>query len=116
MSRRRIGIAAIVVVAVGLTGIGWWWAESHFDSRRFDACHWEGSTLVLEWTYGLGQVVRPQVDVRSADHVVVDLEIRQKPGTYEAIGLRGTLRSGVYGGPMPVREPDGQEVACPRSG
>lgn len=109
-------LPALLAVALTVTAIGWWRAESAArDNGRFEACRWEGSTLVLEWTYGLGQVVSPHVDVRSADRVVVSLELRQEAGTYPAIGLPGRLRLGVYEGPIEVRSPDGDVVVCPQS-
>jgi len=111
-------LPALLTVALTVTATGWWRAESDAlgpNSGRFMVCRWEGSTLVLEWTYGLGQVVSPHVDVRSDDRVVVSLELRQEAGTYPAIGLPGTLRFGVYGGPMEVRDPDGDVVVCPQS-
>lgn len=111
-------LPALLTIALTATAVGWWRAESDAfgpESGRFEACRWEGSTLVLEWTYGLGQVVSPHVDVRPRDRVVVSLELRQDAGTYPAIGLPGTLRLGVYGGPMPVENPEGDAVACPKS-
>jgi hypothetical protein len=112
-------IAAILAATLGVFALVWWRAESTpyaLDNSRFSACRWEGTTLVLEWTYGLGQVVTPQVDVRPPEHVAVGLELRQEAGSYPAIALPGTLRMGVYGGPKPVRDPDGSELECPRTG
>jgi hypothetical protein len=118
VSRRGLILPALLTLALGVTALGWWRAESDsyvLDGARFEACRWEESTLVLQWTHGLGQVVSPHVDVRSADHVVVGLELRQEPGSYPAIGLPGTLRLAVYGGPMPVSYPDGTALECATS-
>ena len=111
-------LPALLTVALVVTAIGWWRAESDafgLGSGRFEACRWEESTLVLEWTSGAGQVASPRVDARSADRVVVSLELRQEAGTYPAIGLPGTLRLAVYGGPMEVTNPSGDVVVCPQS-
>lgn len=118
MSRRGLILPALLTVALGVTALGWWRAESDsylLDGARFEACRWEETTLVLQWTHGLGQVVRPHVDVRPTDHVVVGLELRQEAGSYPSIGLSGTLRLAVYGGQLPVRDPDGTELECPQS-
>lgn len=105
-----------MTVALGVTAFGWWRAESDSYARDFGACRWEESTLVLEWTSGLGQLVSPHVDARPADHVVVGLEVRQAAGMYPSIGLPGSVRALVHGGPKPVKDPDGRELACPSSG
>ena len=111
-------LPALLTLALVVTAIGWWRAESDafgVSNGRFEACRWEQSTLVLDWTSGAGQVASPHVDARSADRVVVSLELRQEAGTYPAIGLPGTLRLVVYGGPMEVRDPNGDPIECAQS-
>ena len=111
-------LPALLAIALVVTAIGWWRAESDafgVNNGRFEACRLEESTLVLEWTSGAGQVVSPRVDARSAGRVVVSLELRQEPGDYPAIGLPGTPRLAVYGGPMEVTDPNGDVVVCPQS-
>ena len=84
MSRRGVNLPALLAVALGVTSLGWWRAESNsyvLDDAGSEACRWEKSTLLLQWTYGLGQVVSPHVDVRPADHVVVGPELVQEAGS-----------------------------------
>ena len=75
-------LPALLTLALVVTAIGWWRAESDafgVSNGRFEACRWEQSTLVLDWTSGAGQVASPHVDARSADRVVVSLGSAKKP-------------------------------------
>lgn len=107
-----IGLLAIGLV---ITSIGWYRSERSegTDDGRFGSCRFEGSTLVLTYTYGANQLISPSVDTRGSD-IVIKLNTRTGEGITPAIGLSGEARFGFFGEPKTVRYEDGKELTCPR--
>ena len=112
----RMRIAHYVVtglLAVGLvvTSIGWY-LSAHPGGERFESCHWEGSHLVLAYTYGVGDAVSTMVHP-VGDHVEAQLRIHEAGGNHIALSLGGEATYPVSGGPLPVKYPNGAELNCP---
>jgi len=76
------------------------------------ACHLEGNTVVLDYTYRSGDRVGPFFDLR--DGVVV-AGVRVKPShrTQAGESLRGQARFALVDPPRAVRNPDGSDLPCP---
>src|SRR6185312_16012664 len=61
-------VGAVLVVALAVTSIGWY-LSAHPGGTRFESCHWDGSDLVLGYTYGIGDTVRTLVNPQGDDVV-----------------------------------------------
>lgn len=112
----RMRILQYVVIALlgaGLVvaGIGWY-LSAHPGGERFESCHWEGSTLVLGYSYGSGDTVSTMVRP-DGDHVKAQLRIDEPGGDRTAQTLMGEARYPVSGGPLPVQYANGAELNCP---
>jgi hypothetical protein len=68
--------------------------------------------VVLGYNYGVGDTVSTMVHPEG-DHVVAQLRIDRAGGAEPAIALAGEARYPVFGGPLPVRYPNGAELDCP---
>ena len=105
------GVVVVLVVALGVTSIGWY-LSAHPGGVRFESCHWQGDDLVLGYTYGSGDTVSTMVHP-AGDHVVAQLRVDRADGAQPAIALSGEARYPVSGGPMRVRYPNGADMNCP---
>jgi hypothetical protein len=104
-------VTAVLGVALVVTSIGWY-LSAHPGGERFESCHWEGDTVVLAYSYGVGDTVSTMVQP-DGDHVVVQLRIDDAGGTRPAVALAGEARYSVWGGPHPVEYPNGAALNCP---
>ncbi len=105
------GVVAVLVVALGVTSIGWY-LSAHPGGVRFESCHWEGSDLVLGYTYGSGDTVSTMVHP-AGDHVVAQLQVHEGGGATTMQALTGQATYPISGGPLPVKYPNGAELNCP---
>jgi hypothetical protein len=105
-------VGALLGVGLVVTSIGWY-LSAHPGGVRFESCHWEGSDLVLGYTYGSGDTVSTMVQP-SNDHVVAQLRVDEGDGDHTST-LSGESRYPVSGGPRPVEYPNGAELNCPAS-
>lgn len=105
-----VGLTGLALV---VTSVGWYRSAAAGAEQRFDSCHFEGETLVLGFAYGANQAVEPRIDSRGGD-VVVSLRTHAGSGDTPDVGLLGEARFAVFGGPAPVRYPDGEQLSCPR--
>src|SRR5205823_1929526 len=110
---RILRYAGISLLDVGLrvTSIGWD-LSAHPGGERFESCHWEGSHLVLGYTYGSGDTVSTMVHP-AGDHVVAQLQIDRAGGPTTLQALTGQATYSVSVGPLPVEYPSGSELKCP---
>jgi hypothetical protein len=101
------------LLALGLlvTSVGWYRSASAGDYQRFDSCSFDGTTLVLSYSYGANQMISPSVDTRGPD-VVVALESEVGEGPTPAIALHGEARFVMFGAQTTIRYPDGQALNC----
>lgn len=104
------GVVVVLVIALGVTSIGWY-LSAHPGGVRFESCHWEGENLVLGYTYGSGDTVSTMVHP-SGDHVVAQLRVDEGNNSTDQ-GLTGKATYPISGGPLPVRYPNGAELNCP---
>ena len=104
-------VMGLLAVGLVVTSIGWY-LSAHPGGERFESCHWEGSTLVLGYTYGSGDTVSTMVHP-SGDHVVAQLRVDEAGGSGTDSGLTGEAHYPVSGGPLPVKYPNGAELNCP---
>jgi hypothetical protein len=104
-------VGAVLVVALAVTSIGWY-LSAHPGGTRFESCHWDGSDLVLGYTYGIGDTVRTLVNPQG-DDVVAQLRVDEGGGDHTTQVLTGESRFAISGGPRPVRYPNGAELNCP---
>ena len=104
-------VAAVLVVAVVVTSIGWY-LSAHPGGERFESCHWEGGTVVLGYTYGSGDTVSTMVHP-DGDHVVAQLRVDRPGDDGAGGGLSGEAHYPIDGGPLPVEYPNGAELNCP---
>jgi hypothetical protein len=119
-SGRKTGLMRIAryvvlgVLAIGLlvTSVGWY-LSAHPGGERFESCHWEGTTLVLGYTYGPGDTVSTMVHP-SGDHVVAQLRVDRAEGNQATVALTGEASYPVSSGPLPVRYPNGADLNCPQ--
>jgi hypothetical protein len=102
----------LLVVALIVTSVGWFRSAHAVDGSKFDSCTFDGTTLVLTWTYGVDSFVSPSVDVRSG-RIVVGLREDQSSGAHIAVGLTGEARFAVRGASRPVEYDDGTALYCP---
>jgi hypothetical protein len=107
-------VIALLGVALVVTSIGWYFS-AHPGGERFESCHWEGKELVLGYTYGVGDTVSTMVRP-DGDHVVAQLRIDSSDDDGPAAALEGGARYPVFGGPLPVRYPNGADMNCPQRG
>ena len=108
----RYTAPVLLVVALIVTSVGWYRGAHSVGGSRFDSCTFDGTTLVLTWTYGVDSRVSPSVDVRSG-RIVVGLRENQSSGGHIAVGLPGEARFAVRGASRPVEYDDGTALACP---
>ena len=110
---RILRYVLIAVLAVGLlvTSVGWY-LSAHPGGEQFESCHWEGSNLVLGYTYGSGDTVSTMVHP-DGDHVVAQLRVERAEGATTMQALTGQATYPVSGGPLPVEYPNGAELNCP---
>lgn len=125
----RILVEMALVVALVITGLGWYWSDGDAGSgppwgrdapSRFDSCVVdERGYLVLAFSHGVGDEVSPSVDFRSGE-VIVSLARKVTDEPSIAIALNSTFRVEMYGPtePLTVSYPDGTTLDCPldRSG
>ena len=113
---RILQYVVIALLGVGLvvTSIGWY-LSAHPGGERFESCHWEGNDLVLGYTYGVGDTVSTMVHP-SGDHVVAQLRVDSSDDNRPAVALDGQARYPIFGGPLPVRYPNGADLNCPQRG
>ncbi len=104
-------VGALLGVGLVVTSIGWY-LSAHPGGERFESCHWQGSAVVLGYSYGVGDTVSTMVHPEG-DHVVAQLRIDRVDGSGAAQALMGEARYPVSGGPLPVRYPNGAELNCP---
>jgi hypothetical protein len=107
----RYVLPGLLAIGLLITSVGWYRSASAGGYQHFDACSFDGTTLVLSYSYGANQLVSPRVDMRSRD-VVVALDSERGEGLTPMIGLSGEARFSVYAGQQTVRYPDGQRLEC----
>ena len=107
-------VIALLGVALVVTSIGWY-LSAHPGGERFESCHWDGSTLVLGYSYGSGDTVSTMVHP-DGDHVKAQLRIDEPDGNHTAQSLMGEARYPVSGGPLPVQYANGKQLNCPTGG
>jgi hypothetical protein len=98
-------VGALLVVALAVTSIGWY-LSAHPGGVRFESCHWDGSKLVLGYTYGAGDTVSTMVHPES-DHVEAQLQVHESGGAHTLQVLTGEATYPISGGPIPVEYPNG---------
>jgi len=108
----RSVLLGALTVGLLVTSIGWY-LSAHPGGERFESCHWEGTQVVLGYTYGPGDTVSTMVHPYS-DHVVAQLRVDRADGPQPAIALAGEARYPISGGPMSVQYPNGAELNCPQ--
>ncbi len=113
---RILQYVVIALLGVGLvvTSVGWY-LSAHPGGERFESCHWEGSTLVLGYSYGSGDTVSTMVHP-DGDHVKAQLRIDEPGGNRIAQALMGEARYPISGGPLPVQYANGKQLNCPDRG
>ena len=117
-TRKTGGMRILQYVVIALLGVGLvvtsvgWYLSAHPGGERFESCHWEGSTLVLGYSYGSGDTVSTMVRPED-DHVVAQLRVEEPDGPRPAVALTGEARYPVSGGPLPVQYANGAELNCP---
>ena len=107
-------VGAVLVVALAVTSIGWY-LSAHPGGTRFESCHWEGSDLVLGYTYGSGDTVSTMVHPEG-DDVVAQLRVDEGGGNHTTQALTGEARYPISGGPRRCSYPNGAELNCPARG
>lgn len=106
----RYALVALLGVALLVTSIGWYLA-AHPGGTRFESCQWEGSTLVLGYTYGTGDTVHAMVNPQDSD-IVAQLRVDEGGGSHTSQVLSGEARFQISGGPRTVHYPSGAELNC----
>jgi hypothetical protein len=110
----RYIIVGVLTVGLLVTSVGWYRLASAGSDQHFDACRFDGQTLVLSYSYGANERLSPSVDTRGGD-VVVALHIEAGAGSTPDIGLTGEARFAIFGEPTTVRYPDGEKLDCSQS-
>jgi hypothetical protein len=105
------GVSGLLAIGLAVAGIGWY-LSAHPGGVRFESCHWDGSKLVLGYTYGAGDTVSTMVHPESG-HVVAQLQVHEASGNHTQQALTGEATYPISGGPMPVKYPSGAELNCP---
>ncbi|HEX3931581.1 MAG TPA: hypothetical protein VHW64_12815 [Nocardioides sp.] len=105
------GVSGLLAIGLVVTSLGWY-LSAHPGGVRFESCHWDGSKLVLGYTYGAGDTVSTMVHPES-DHVVAQLQVHEAGDNHTQQALTGEATYPISGGPMPVKYPDGAELNCP---
>jgi hypothetical protein len=106
-------VGALLLVALAVTSIGWY-LSAHPGGVRFESCHWDGSRLVLGYTYGPGDTVSTMVRP-VGDHVEAQLQVHEADGSHTQQVLTGEATYPVARGPVTVKYPNGAELNCPTS-
>jgi hypothetical protein len=120
-TRKTGGMRILQYVVIALLGVGLvvtsvgWYLSAHPGGERFESCHWEGSTLVLGYSYGSGDTVSTMVHP-DGDHVKAQLRIDEPGGNRIAQSLMGEARYPISGGPLPVQYANGKQLNCPDRG
>ena len=104
-------VSAVLAVGLVVTSIGWY-LSAHPGGVRFESCHWEGSKLVLGYTYGSGDTVSTMVHP-VGDHVEAQLRVREGTGSDTQQVLSGQAAYPIAGGPVTVKYPNGAQLNCP---
>ena len=107
-------VIALLGVALVVTSIGWY-LSAHPGGERFESCRWDGSTLVLGYSYGSGDTVSTMVHPEG-DHVKAQLRVVEAGGHNTAESLMGEARYPISGGPLPVQYANGAQLNCPTRG
>jgi hypothetical protein len=105
-------LSALLLVVVLVTSVGWYRSAHTSTVQHFDACSSDGTTLVLTYSYGASQMVRPRFDARGRD-VIVALDTKVGDGPAPAIALSGEARFTMFGAQKALRYPDGERLSCP---
>jgi hypothetical protein len=103
-------VAAVLAVGLVVTSIGWY-LSAHPGGERFESCRWDGSRLVLGYTYSAGDTVSTMVHPEG-DHVEAQLRV-DEGGSDDQKTLTGQAAYPISGGPMEVKYPNGAELNCP---
>lgn len=106
-------VTGLLAVGLVVTSIGWY-LSAHPGGVRFQSCQWDGSKLVLGYTYSAGDTVSTMVHPAS-DHVVAQLQVNEPGGNHIQQSLTGTATYPISGGPMTVKYPNGATLNCPIS-
>jgi hypothetical protein len=104
-------VAALLAVGLAVTSIGWY-LSAHPGGEQFESCHWDGSKLVLGYTYDSGDRVSTMVHP-VGDHVEAQLQIHEAGGNNTQQVLTGEATYPISGGPLKVKYPNGAELNCP---
>jgi hypothetical protein len=104
-------VVALLGVGLVVTSIGWY-LSAHPGGERFESCRWQGNSVVLGYSYGVGDTVSTMVRPEG-DHVVAQLRIDRATGGASTTALAGEARYPVHGGPFPVEYPNGKRLNCP---
>jgi hypothetical protein len=108
---KRLALAFALIGTLLLSG--WVWLRvSDEETARFEACRWDGDTLVLQWTAGVNQRVSASLDSREGGALTAALNRQVEGGTNVAIALPGEARFQIYGGETQVRYEDGTSLDC----
>jgi hypothetical protein len=105
-------VTALLAVGLVVTSVGWY-LSAHPGGVRFQSCRWDGSTLVLGYTYSPGDTVSTMVHPEGG-HVEAQLRVHEG-GSDDRKTLTGKATYPVSGGPMPVEYPNGAQLSCPTS-
>jgi hypothetical protein len=104
-------VAALLAVGLVVTSIGWY-LSAHPGGVSFESCHWDGSRLVLGYTYVAGDTVSTMVHPEG-DHVEAQLRVHESSGNDTLQVLTGEATYPISGGPVAVKYPNGAELNCP---
>ncbi|KAA1421587.1 hypothetical protein F0U44_04720 [Nocardioides humilatus] len=121
MSRRIAVVMGLLTAALVVTTVGWIRSSDSVrlgedKPARFDSCTFDGSLLVLRWTYGVSELVAPSVDTRPRGKVVVELVEKTQDEPTISIGLLGEAEFTIYGGDegTTFEYADGKRLECAR--
>jgi hypothetical protein len=105
-------LPALLMVGVLVTSVGWYRSAHSSSVQHFDSCTFDGTTLVLTYSYGANEMVSPRFDPRGRE-VIVALDTKAGDGPVPAIALSGQARFRLFGPRQTVRYPDGERLNCP---